>query len=144
MCLFSLCCSQGTLGNGEVHFHPTRYLSFMVHPPHDSHSLPNIPAPSMLPTSVLLASVVLIVHCLLPILHRLPPSPVICCGSTTCPAPCSSLRCHESPTEPQYTAPNPATSHMLCISPSVKVSGILLTEPGPNMTLSVSSHWFEL
>ena len=40
--------------------------------------------------------------------------------------------------------PNPATSHMLYISPSVEVSGILLTEPGPNMTLSVSSHWFEL
>ena len=39
---------------------------------------------------------------------------------------------------------NPATGHMLYIFPSVAVSGILLTEPGPNMTLSVSSHWFEL
>ena len=40
--------------------------------------------------------------------------------------------------------PNPATSYMLYISPSVEVSGSLLTEPGPHMTLSASSHWFEL
>ena len=46
----------------------------MVHPPHDCHSLPNIPAPSMLPTSVLLASVLPIVHCLVPLLHRVPTS----------------------------------------------------------------------
>ena len=32
-----------------------------------------------------------------------------------------------------HRPPNPVTGHMLCIFPTVAVSGILLTLPGPNM-----------
>ena len=47
---FSSAVPKGTLGNGEgsIFTLPGTHLSWF-HPPHDCHSLPNIPAPSMLP-----------------------------------------------------------------------------------------------